>query len=229
MEAGAGGRGMRRWAGLRHAFVAPLMAVPLLGAPGDARADPVAIVEAVSPASAGVRFMDYVSPGTVIELGANGHLTLGYLRTCLREVIAGGHVRVGERQSAVDGGTVERRRVECDGGNLIMSAESGREGAAMVFRGREGEPDAPQLRVFSRRPFFQITGKAREIRLERIDRPEAPVVVSASGAFVDLKDAAPLAAGGLYRAQAGKAEVTFRVDAFATAEPGPILGRLVRL
>lgn len=206
-----------------------VLCTALTVAAGPARADPAAIVEAVTAPDAGVGFMDYLTPGRVIELGAKGELSLGYLRSCLNEKIVGGRVRIGDRQSAVDGGTVARERVECDGGHLVMATDRGREGAAMAFRGEDGQAATPSLRVFCRRPLFQISNGASEIRLERIDRPGRPLVLPVKGRYVDLRDGKPLAAGGLYRVTAGDTTKVFRIDAFAPVEPGAVLSRLVPL
>ena len=55
---------------------------------------PVALVEEVSGAPAGVEFMDYVEAGKTIELGARGGIVLNYLNSCVRETITGGTVKV---------------------------------------------------------------------------------------------------------------------------------------
>jgi hypothetical protein len=65
---------------------------------------PVALVEEVSGAPAGVEFMDYVETGKTIELGARGGIVLSYLNSCVRETISGGTVTVGTDQSDVQGG-----------------------------------------------------------------------------------------------------------------------------
>jgi hypothetical protein len=47
---------------------------------------PVALVEEVSGAPAGVEFMDYVETGKTLEL-ARGGIVLSYLNSCVRETI----------------------------------------------------------------------------------------------------------------------------------------------
>ena len=76
---------------------------------------PVAVVEDVSGKPAGVEFMDYVAAGKVIKLAAQESLVLGYIKSCWRETIRGGTVTVGDEWSDVQGGTVERARMPCDG------------------------------------------------------------------------------------------------------------------
>ena len=67
-----------------------------------------------SPADA--EFMDYASVGKAIRLGPSQSVVLGYLTSCWREIIAGGGtVTVGHGQSEVQGGSVTRTKVTCDG------------------------------------------------------------------------------------------------------------------
>ena len=82
---------------------------------------PVAIVEEIDAAKANVTFMSYLERGSKIELGQRGRIVIGYLKSCLREEITGGHVLVGAESSKITGGTVERTRVECDGGGLNLT------------------------------------------------------------------------------------------------------------
>jgi hypothetical protein len=67
------------------AGMSPALAAPI----------PVALVEEVSGAPAGVEFMDYVETGKTIELGARGGIVLSNLNSCVRETISGGTVKVG--------------------------------------------------------------------------------------------------------------------------------------
>ncbi len=50
-------------------------------------------------------------------------MTLGYLRSCLRETITGGKVTVGLEQSKVAGAKLVRERIECDGTKLLLTPE----------------------------------------------------------------------------------------------------------
>ena len=61
---------------------------------------PVAVVEEVQGKVTGAEFMDYVAPGTIIKLGADGKVVLGYMKSCRRETITGiGTVIVGTEES----------------------------------------------------------------------------------------------------------------------------------
>jgi hypothetical protein len=83
---------------------------------------PVALVEEVSGAPAGVEFMDYVETGKTIELGARGGIVLSYLNSCVRETISGGTVTVGTDQSDVQGGE------ELPAQGALRSRQSGADG-----------------------------------------------------------------------------------------------------
>src|ERR1700726_2865665 len=99
---------------------------------------PVALVEEVSGAPAGVEFMDYVETGKTIQLGARGSIVLSYMNSCVRETISGGTVTVGTDQSDVQGGRVARTKVPCPG-NLALTGDKPGQFAGRVFRsGAEG-------------------------------------------------------------------------------------------
>jgi len=216
---------MRCLSGLTAAAVA-------LAVCGPARAGgPAAIVEDVAGQGVAVQFMDYVQPGRVIRLGAEGRLVLGYLRSCLRETIAGGTVTVGEHRSRVDGGRVTRERVECDGGSLNLTAEQAGKSAVAVFRkpaSAGGDvSSAASFRIFSTNPFIRLTASGPSVTIERLDRDAQPLTVALTDGSADLAALRQsLPPGGVYRARGGGREVVFRIDAFA--QPGgPILSRLV--
>src|SRR5262249_44718503 len=95
---------------------------------------PAAVVEDVSGKSAGVEFMDYVTPGKVIRLGRQDTIVLGYLKSCWRETIVGGTVTVGTEQSDVQGGKVERTQVKCDAGRMQLSGSQAVQSAGYVSR-----------------------------------------------------------------------------------------------
>src|SRR5580704_14828453 len=79
-------------------------------------AEPVAIIEDVQGTIDGAEPMTYVSMGTELLVPAGATLILGYLKSCTRETIEGGHVIIGADQSRVEGGSLMRETVECDGG-----------------------------------------------------------------------------------------------------------------
>jgi hypothetical protein len=195
----------------------------------------VAVVEDIS-GSPGVELMDYVSEGKTIKLAPTDSIVLSYLKSCWRETIKGGVVTVGAGQSTVDGGTITREKVACDGGKMELAAAQSKQGAAMVFRGTgHTPPPKPQFTIYARSPVIELAGGGT-LSLERVDRPgEKKLDLSitedelAHGKFYDLaKAGTELQPGGVYRAKAGNQQVVFQVDAGAKADVGPLAGRLVR-
>lgn len=197
----------------------------------------VALVEGINSKTAGVEFMDYVPAGREIRLGKQETLSLGYLKSCWHETITGGIVTVGNEQSDVQSGKVERSRVDCDGGKLMLTAQQAGQSAGMVVRDLKPRPQItpePQITIYGVSPVVEIKGGG-PLLIERIDQPgerhevtiAAPQLVK--GAFYDLaRTNSQLTPGGTYRASAGTRQIVFKVD--ANAKPGtPIIGRLLRI
>ncbi len=198
---------------------------------------PVAVVEDVGGKPAGVEFMDYVEPGKVIKLGAGDSIVLGYLKSCWRESIRGGTVTVGNEQSDVAGGTVDRIKVGCDGGKMELAAAQSKQSAAMVFRKAPGPntPPKPQFKIYGRAPVVELKGGGTLV-IERVDVPSGDrleIVIApaqlVNGAFYDLAKAdKDLKPGGVYRAKVGDQQIVFEVDAGAKDGAEPMAGRLLR-
>ena len=106
-----------------------------------------AVEHMINKGVAGVEFMDYVAPGRVIVLGAKDVLVLGYLRSCWRETITGGTVTVGEVQSVVQAGRVERSQVACGGSRAQPVPREATQSAATVFRSMQPRPQAAEQPV----------------------------------------------------------------------------------
>ena len=208
-----------------------VMAALGLNVPAGAQ-EPAAIVEDIDAPAAGVASMDYLAAGRVIDLGANGTLKLGYLRSCLSETITGGHVVIGRERSRVDGGKLVRRRVECDGGSLRLSDEQAGKSAVLVLRrpprAGGGSMPHPSFKIYGASPVVKIAGDAVSVSIERLDRSGPAIDVVLRGGTVDFAATGrSLEPGGIYRARAGDRSVVFKVDPFARPGPGPIIGRLV--
>lgn len=214
-------------------FLLGALMVAALGA-GVARADtPVAVVEDISGPNTGVEAFEFLDEGREIRLQPGNTLVIGYLRSCVRETIVGGVVRVGPGESAVQGGQVGRERVECDGGRLRLSADQAARGGVMVFRDVPPLPGlpAPQLMIFGLSPILQV-GRPGRFLIERLDAPSrvpvnAPANEVRRGLF-DLMDAGMvLQRGGLYRLTVDTRSVIFRVH--PNSRPGaiPLMQRLV--
>jgi hypothetical protein len=205
---------------------------------------PVAIVEDVKGKVTGAEFMDYVVPGTVIKLGAEGTVVLGYMSSCVRETIKGGVAIVGTDESRTSLGEVTRETVACDSKRAQLSPHEATQSAATTFRSLDPSKQASAATtatatakpvIYGLSPVIEMA-KPGKVVIERIDLPgerfEANVSAKmlVKGKFYDLAVAGKsLAAGGTYAAIAGSQRAEFKVDPAARPGASPIVGRLVRL
>jgi hypothetical protein len=200
---------------------------------------PVAVVEDVTGNPAGVEFMDYVPAGKVIRLGPKDAVVLGYMKSCWRETITGGTITVGEEQSTVTDGRIQREKVSCDTKMQMTQAQASKSGA-MVFRAppkpvaAPGALPAAQLRLYGLSPVVEVKGGGKLV-IERLDqtgeRHEVTIVGQQllRGSFYDFAKAEKaLEAGGLYRASVGTQQIVFKVDPYARPGQAPVVGRLLR-
>ena len=204
-------------------------ALLLLGA-GPALAAPAAIVEELTGSVAGIDVLDYVDAGKVIEL-KQGSIVLGYLKSCVRETIRGGTVKIGSERSEVTGGVVERKTNPCDGGRLQLTAEQAGKSGAMVFRrppGQAAAVPAAAVTLHATSPVVTMTS-AGTVVFERLDKPGQPISVALKTAKADLATmGVRLEPGGTYRVSRGERAIVFKVDASAAAGGGPVVGRLLQ-
>jgi hypothetical protein len=99
------------------------------------RADTAQVmVASLSAPVPGIAELDYVAPGTTIDLGTSTTIVLDHLATCKRETITGGIVQVGPQSSSVTGGTVFRTQTDCNGHLHLEASQSG-PGGGQVLRG----------------------------------------------------------------------------------------------
>jgi hypothetical protein len=192
---------------------------------------PVALVEEVHGKPAGVELMDYVAAGKVIRLKPGEAIVLGYLRSCWHETIRGGTVVVGTEQSDVQGGTVQRRKVMCDGGRSALTPSEADQSAGTIVREL---PTKPTVTLYGVSPIFEAAGGATVV-VTRIDREgdthavTLPATRGAGRSFVDFATAQKaLVAGGTYRASIGSQRILFEIAPGATADRVPIISRLLR-
>jgi len=192
-----------------------------------------AIVEDVRAASAGVSQFDYVTPGRVIDLGADGSLTLGYLSSCERERIEGGRVTIGKDQSDVQGGEVKRLKIACDGGSFQLTQQQSQQSLVIVFREYDANKDkhlpAAQVRLYGTSPLVTVAAAGGVLEIRRIDRPEQQISVPLDRTAIDLATLGiSLTPGGLYQAKVPGRGITFKIDPSASGGV-PVLSRLLRI
>jgi hypothetical protein len=211
-----------------------VVCVGLMAPVAPAAADPpVAVVEEVQGKVTGAEFMDYVTPKTVIKLGANGSIVISYLKSCWREKIDGiGTVIVGTDESSVHLATVKGEKTDCDAAHSHATTRETSEGAATVLRSI-GTPQ-PQLTLYGASPLVEARGRGTLV-VERLDvsgdRQQIDLDgTQLKGRFFDFASAnRALKPGGVYSAKFGTSKIVFAVDAHAKAGATPIIGRLVRL
>lgn len=213
---------------MKSATISAIAGLLIFSTPGVAQT-PVALVQDVRGNSAGVEFMDYLSAGKVIKLKSQDSVMLGYLTSCWSETITGGTVTVGNEQSDVQGGKVDRAKVPCNGGNIALTAKQANQSAGTSFRA----PEDPVM-LYGVSPVIEATGGAA-VLITRIDQPgehhtvTLPRKKDARRSFIDLAASGKrLVPGGVYRASIGARQIVFKID--LSAKPGrlPAISRLLR-
>jgi hypothetical protein len=195
----------------------------------------VAMVEEVHGKGVPVEELDYLAEGKVIALPAHTTVTIGYFRSCQREVITGGTVTVGVEASRVDGGTVRRERVECDGGRMLLTAEQASKSGVVAMRGGPPRRSDPQFVVFSTSPVIEMK-RAGALLIRRIDKQEADVELTVAdkqlmkGRFLDLATVkTSLKPGGVYSITSDEDAIIVKVDPESKSGKTPLISRLVKL
>jgi hypothetical protein len=199
---------------------------------------PVAVVEEVQGKVTGAEFMDYVTPKTVIKLGANSSVIISYMKSCRREKISGlGTVIVGTDESFVQFADVKSEKTECDSSQSHATTKETSEVAATVLRsvGKSASSTIkPQLTLYGTSPIVEARGRGTLV-VERLDvkgeRQQIELNGSQSkGKFYDFASVnRALAPGGIYSATFGSGKIVFRIDSQAKPGATPIVGRLIRL
>lgn len=211
--------------------------VGLLALAGPAAAEsPVAIVEEVQGKVTGAEFMDYLTPKTVIKLGANSSIVISYLKSCRREKIDGvGTVIVGTDESMVHLASIKDEKTECDASHAhATTRETGEVAATVVRSAARKDPPKHELTLYGASPLVQATGRGT-LLIERLDVPGERQQIELNGKqlkgkFYDFAAAnKALTPGGTYSAKFGTSHIRFQVDAQARPGPTPIVGRLVRM
>ena len=199
---------------------------------------PAAVVEEVQGKVTGAEFMDYVTPKTVIMLGANSSVIISYLKSCRREKISGlGTVIVGTDESFVQFADVKSEKTECDSSQSHATTKQTSEVAATVLRSMAKSASStikPQLTLYGTSPVVEAKGRGTLV-VERLDvkgeRQQIELNGSqAKGKFYDFASTnRALAPGGIYSATFGAAKIVFQIDSQAKPGATPVVGRLVRL
>jgi hypothetical protein len=205
---------------------------------------PVAIIEDVKGQIAGLEAMDYLVSGRTLRLAADETIVIGYLKSCVRETIHGGTVKIGDEQSTVEAGVTERAKVECDAQHMLATPGQPLDSTGYVFR--EGVtpsdrlPEAPrapgpQFTLYGSSPLIELNGRGPLV-IARLDTKgeyfnfDIDQDMLLHGRFLDLAILGKsLSQGGVYGARWQRRLIVFKIDSAARPGGTPILGRLLRL
>ena len=209
--------------------IAAALTVLLTGVPRAHAEAGLILVESLSAPAGDLRAMDYVAPGTTIDLGTSTVVVLDHLATCTRETVTGGVLNVQSPNSQVDGGSIARSQLDCDGRQLQLDATRA-QGGGQVYRAIDQRP----LVLYGTAPLILAT-RGGTIRIERDDQPAPPIEIqvpeSSKGRSVTVDLALShqeLAPGGSYRVIAGGRQQAFVVDRAAKRGADvPLLARLL--
>jgi len=187
----------------------------------------VAIVEEVSSNLDGIKPFDVIAEGQSIQLGESGRLVLGYFNSCWEDHVTAGRVIVEAQHSRLEGGTLVRRRVECDVSGLSRTASrKAPTRRAVVPLTTENLPD-PDIILYGLSPVV-MSKAASLLIIERLDIPDIPVRFEIGSGAVDLFERNfALDRKGLYRFTSGFASIIIRVDELAEPALAPVIGRLL--
>jgi hypothetical protein len=221
---------------MKRAFAA-CAGLLMLVAPAAAES-PVAVIEEVQGKVTGAEFMDYVTPKTVIKLGANSSVIISYMKSCRREKISGlGTVIVGTDESFVQFADVKSEKTECDSSQSNATTKETSEVAATVLRSVRKSASStikPQLTLYGTSPIVEARGRGTLV-MERLDVKGERQQIELNGSqpkgkFYDFASVnRALAPGGIYSATFGSGKIVFRIDSQAKPGATPIVGRLIRL
>jgi hypothetical protein len=187
--------------------------------------EPAAIVEE-APQRTGLQIMDYLETGRTITLLEDDTLVIGYLESCIREVIVGGTVTIGFEQSALDGSKVNRRKVNCSGKGMILSPKQMQEGGVLIFRNiRENRIPVS----YGVQPVISLP-EVGLLTIRRVDRDEPLLRVEKRTGTVDFFGTdTKFTAGGIYRADISDKVFIFAIASEATLADSSLISRLILL
>jgi hypothetical protein len=196
--------------------------------------EPTAIVEDLSIERADLELMDYLEPGRGIALADGERLVLGYLMSCVRETIVGGNVVVGEQESSVDGGAVERTFVDCDGGSVVLASGQDQEAGATAMRTVTecDQMPTPDRVVYDTSPVVRFRGEPGEITISRLCGPEdeQPIILPGDDRTVDFRERGiALVVGASYRFEGPGGEAVVLISRLAETDQPALISRLVPL
>ena len=126
--------------------------------------------------------MDFLDAGTNFEFRPSESIVIGYLSSCVLESITGGKVTIGQHQSIVIGGEVNRRTLECASGDKIGGSVKNQTAAAVVFRGMKNKNAA----IYSLFPIVRLGSDDGQLMVTRADGKGDPQNVAIEKGIADF-------------------------------------------
>jgi hypothetical protein len=189
-----------------------------------------AIVEHSDPSNTQVSPFELLASGTIVHLGANETLILGYLSSCRQEQITGGTVSIGNSQSSVTNGTVEVELVPCSGVEYNIADQQSLSAGATIFRNLPDPTTIPKQTIHSTQPIIMAPQKQGTMILEPDNLALAVLEFETYNGYVDLAaHDQSLKAGETYFITLGKNWVIFTVAEDANDQTQSIISRLVMM
>jgi len=203
-----------------------LLAANSVGATMAAAAGSGAMVEEIDSAVSGVTAFETLKAGQSIDLRPDRHAVVSYLDSCIRETISGGVVKIGQSQSDVEGGSVQRETLDCGVKPLVLTNTTQDQSATTVFRPLFD--NLVKQVVSDTRPFI-LADHASSLELREMGKEEAPKSLALHNGKLDLRQAGiQLQPGAIYKLTAGGRETYIKIAPDAQ-DNSPLLMRLVKL
>jgi hypothetical protein len=185
-----------------------------------------AMVEEIDSAVSGVAAFDTLKAGQSIDLRPGRHAVVSYLDSCIRETISGGVVKIGQSQSDVDGGSVQRETLDCGVKPLVLTNTTQDQSATTVFRPLFD--NLVKQVVVDTHPFI-LADHANSLELKEMGKEDAPKSLPLHNGKLDLRQAGiQLRPGAIYKLTAGDRETYIKIAPDAQ-DNSPLLMRLVKL
>ncbi|HVJ43857.1 MAG TPA: hypothetical protein VM639_20315 [Dongiaceae bacterium] len=186
-----------------------------------------ALVEEIDSGVSGISAFDTLKTGQSVDLRPGRHAVISYLDSCIRETIDGGLVKIGQSQSEVQDGKVQRETLDCGVKQLALTNTTQDQSATTVFRPlfdnlvKQVLPDVSP---------FVIADHAQSVELKEMGKEDAPRTLSLHDGKLDLRQAGiKLQPGGIYKLTAGTHETYIKIAPEAQDGNSPLLLRLVKL
>jgi hypothetical protein len=207
--------------------IIPLIILGII-ASTQSKAEPVAVVEDVNFVSDHIQPMDFLDAETTFELKSSESIVIGYFSSCLRESIKGGNVTIGQHQSTVIDGEINRKTLECVGGDKVAGSAVNQTAAAVVFRTKKSKNAATAYKtIYSLSPIVRIVSDYAQLRVTRANGNGNPQNIAIENGMADFrKSRVQLKRNKIYTFSYGGRSMTVKVSPRAKLEV-PLLSRII--